>query len=138
MSDYIRENKADLQDHFQAIASKALEILPEDWTSAALGYFLVGEDRTEQQQLLVRCSSSKELRDVMKEAWDDFDMQDILIDILEEFRKMHEVCAKAEDDWCEATMLLNRDGSFNMDYVYEPITVYDSFFILDWQSRHII
>ncbi len=137
MAGKIRENEAELEAVIEKIVRKAVDIMPEDWYEALVGYFLVGEELYEHQQVVAFCKSSTDYRDLMKESWEDFDMQDGILDIKDLFREMHTLCSAAGDNWAEVTVSVKRSGAFQVDYVYEPITEYDNFFITDWLGRYL-
>lgn len=138
MANSVKENKQELERLIQKIAVQAAELFPQDWYCAALGYFLAGEEYNEHQQISVLCESSQDYVDIMKDAWDDFDTQDVILDIRELFVQMREICKSVGDNWVEATLVLKRSGAFEMNYVYEPITEYDNFFIEDWKSTYLV
>ena len=137
MAGIVRENKAKLEAVIEKIVRKAVGIMPEDWYEAVVGYFLVGEELYEHQQVIALCRSKTDYQDLMKESWENFDMQDEILDIKDLFREMHILCSAAGDNWTEVTVTVKRNGAFQVNCVYEPITEYDNFFITDWIGRYL-
>ncbi len=138
MAGNIRENSQELDSLIRKIAEKAVGIMPRGWRLAAVGYFLVGEELLDHQQIAALCGADEEYRDLMEESWDDFDLQDAALEIKELFEQLHELCGRAGDNWMEATLVVKGNGSFKMDFVYEAIREYDNFFIDDWRSRYLV
>lgn len=134
----IREDKRELDGQIRRIAGLLADVLPEGWTRAAAGYFLVGEDKSEQMQVVALTGDGEDFVDIMDASFDDFDLQDGVLELQEEFGKLYRLCRAAGDSFTEATLVLKRSGNFEMKFSYEPIHEYDNFFADDWKSSHLL
>lgn len=134
---YIRENKEKMQQLLQKIGQCAYSAAPEDWFKLVVGYFLAGEDKNAHQQFLIGSLEEDDYIDIMEASWNCDDYDDVIPDLADLCGELHELCAKAGDDWQSMTFVLEANGSFNADYSYDPIDTYDSRFILNWQAKYL-
>lgn len=137
MSD-IRENKQDFQTAVQALGNAAASILPKDWERVVVGYFLVGEEKVTHLQFHVIAMSTDDYIDLMDASWDSDDFDDAIIEVQRHLETIRKICSAANDNWTSMTFSMMADGAFNIDYEYDAIEKYDSAFILNWQSKHLI
>ena len=137
MSD-IRENKQNLQNAIQALGNAAVSILPEDWERVVVGYFIVGEDRVTHLQFHMIARSTGDYIDLMDASWDSDELDDAIIEVQRHCETIRKICSAANDRWTSMTFGMMADGSFNIDYEYDTIEKYDSAFIMNWQSKHLI
>jgi hypothetical protein len=133
----IRENEKELEKYFQEIGSAAAAVLPKDWVRTVIGYFVEEESEVAYQQFFFLSESSDDYVDVLKEAWNNNDYAETAADIKMICKKIRSTCIKAHDKWSSMTMSIERNGSFNTDFSYEPISNFNNAFALDWQSEYL-
>ena len=133
---YVRENKEYLQKLLQRIGNVAYSMTSQDWSKMVIGYFLEGPEQITHLQIQMGTLSGDYV-DIQEKAWECGDYDDAILDMGDLCRELHQLCAAAGDDWNTMTYRLNQDGSFEVEYSYDPIDDYDGEFILDWQSRYL-
>ena len=133
----IREDKNKIQDIIQDIGSIVTSILPNRWYKVVMGYFVAGEEQISHFQLHTITDTSDDYIDLVEEAWEFDESDDVLIDLQELCEEMRKICVLHNDNWAMMTLTLLADGTFNIDYDYETIVDYDSKYILKWQSKYL-
>ncbi len=133
----IRENKAQLQRILQRIGQTIVNAAPKDWTYAVVGWFLEGASEIEHQQVHIWSMQEDDYIDIMEAAWDCDEYDEPLLELGELCADLRKCCAAAGDRWTGMTFCLRRNGSFRVEYSYDPIEVYDAHFIRDWQSQYL-
>lgn len=133
----IRESEKELETCFQEIGSIVMGALPEDWFKVVIGYFIENESEVAYQQLFFFSQKSRDYVDVLKEAWNNDIYAEAASDIKKVCKDIHDSCAKAHDKWSSMTMSIERNGSFDTHFSYEPISKFDSAYALDWQSEYL-
>ena len=134
----IRENKQELQTIIQALGNAAASILPKNWERVVIGYFIAGESNVSHLQFHTITTSSDDYIDLMDKSWDSNKLDDAVIEVQRNCKKIRTICSAANDSWTAMTFIMMADGTFNIDYVYDVIEDYDSSFILNWQSQYLI
>lgn len=134
----IRENKQELQTIIQALGNAAASILPKNWERVVIGYFIAGESNVSHLQFHTITTSSDDYIDLMDKSWDSNELDDAVIEVQRNCKKIRTICSAANDSWTAMTFIMMADGTFNIDYVYDVIEDYDSSFILNWQSQYLI
>lgn len=134
----VRENKQELQTIIQALGNAATSILPHNWERVVIGYFIAGENDVSHLQFHIITTSSDDYIDLIDESWDSDEIDDAVIEIQRNCKKIRTICSAANDSWTAMTFSMMADGTFNIDYVYNVIEDYNSSFILNWQSQHLI
>lgn len=134
----VRENKQELQTIIQALGNAAASILPQNWERVVIGYFIVGENNVSHLQFHTITTFSDDYIDLMDESWDSDELDDAVIEVQRNCKKIRTICSAANDCWTAMTFCMMADGTFNIDYVYDVIEDYDSSFILNWQSQYLI
>ena len=134
----VRENKQELQTIIQALGNAAASILPKNWERVVIGYFIAGESNVSHLQFHTITTSSDDYIDLMDESWDSDELDDAIIEVQRNCKKIRTICSAANDSWTAMTFIMMADGTFNIDYVYDVIEDYDSSFILNWQSQYLI
>ena len=102
-------------ESYQEIAAGLIAELPPHWSSA----YVLGEmgDATGQIVGFYRASDSPE------PVW-----LELPISLYQAFRKMHDAALASGDpkqNWTSATLSLQKDGTFKVDYGYDAIDVDD-------------
>lgn len=133
----IHEDKQQLQSIIQSIGNAVVTILPNTWSKVVVGYFIAGKDQFPHLQLHAITDCSDDYTDLMEQAWDLDEMDGAITEIQRLCEKMRRLCMKANDCWTMMTFCLQADGSFNIDYGYEPIEEYNTDYILTWQSQYL-
>lgn len=133
----IREDKQQMQNVIQSIGNTVVTILPATWEKVVIGYFIAGEDQVSHLQLHVMSSDSDDYADLMEESWESDELDDAIIAVQQLCKELRSICTAVNDSWDSMTFSMLADGSFNIDYSYEPIEEYDSKYILKWQSRYL-
>ena len=137
MSD-VRENKQNLQTAIQSLGNAIARILPGDWERVVVGYFIVGKNNVHHIQFHVITMSSDDYSDLMAISWNSDEFDDGIIEVQQLCETLRRICSVANDNWSAMTFSMIPDGTFNVDYDYDVIKKYDSAFILNWQSQHLI
>lgn len=137
MSD-VHENKQYLQTAIQSLGNAIARILPNDWERVVVGYFIVGENKVSHIQFHVITMSTDDYSDLMATSWDSDEFDDGIIEVQQLCETLRRICSVANDNWSAMTFSMIPDGTFNIDYDYDVIEKYDSAFILNWQSQHLI
>lgn len=134
----VRENKQELQTIIQALGNAAASALPKNWERVVIGYFIAGESNVSHLQFHTITTSSDDYIDLMDESWDSDELDDAVIEVQRNCKKIRTICSAANDSWTAMTFVMMADGTFNIDYVYDVIEDYDSSFVLNWQSQYLI
>ena len=133
----IRENDENMKRIINSIANAISSVLPDSWTKVAIGYFFDKEKETNYHQINYYKYTDDELYDLIQEAHYTNEYDDAVFDITDSFEELHDICKKVGDDWDSATFILERDGSFNMDYDYSPVKNYNMEYIRTWQCKYL-
>ncbi len=133
----IHEDKQQLQNIIQRIGNSIAIILPTAWCKVVMGYFIAGENQVSHFQLYVTTDFSDGYIDLMEESWNSDEFDDVIIEIQQLCKKIRKICISANDCWTVMTFCMQADGSFSIDYGYEPIKEYNSKYILTWQSQYL-
>ena len=135
----IRENKEEIGTCIQKIGQTALKAAPKDWEKIVLSFFDFNSERSEVVTFYVYRTSEREYVDWGAAAYEmeDDELDNLLCDLREYFVTLHGICSKAHDDWRMAVMSIDKDGSFNMKYSYDPIPQYDRRFVQKWEAEYL-
>lgn len=134
----IKEDKKKIEKLMQTIGNAIISVLPSDWNHVVIGYFIERPINVSHTQILYRTLHSDDYIDVVKASWDIEKYDDAIIEISDSCKELHSICATSGDDWSTMSFALERDGTFNIDYSYEPINKYNSLFILNWKSKYLV
>ena len=133
----IRENEQKLKACFQKIADALVPYLPNGWQQLVIGQFYA-EDASEADQCFqLRCAGDDDYFDLLKYSWDqeNQELEDGLIDVTDVIEELHSHCKENLDNWTEMTLKIAVNGSFHVDFSYDPIPEFDGRFLLNWKSR---
>lgn len=135
----IREKKEELGECIKKIGLTAVKAAPEDWERIVLGFFDFGQERSEISVFHVYRTSEGEYINWGETAFeqDDEELEDLLCDLTDYFIELHKICVKAYDDWRMAVMTIEKSGSFDMKYSYEPVIKYDRRYIQEWEAEYL-
>ena len=134
----IRENRQQMQTLLARIGQTTYEMTSPDWTRAVVGYFLEGESGIPHQQIHIYSAREDDYVDIMEASWEHEEYDDPITELGDHCQALAELCARAGDRWTGMTFVLNRNGTFNVDYSYDPIDDYGPRFIREWQSQHLV
>ena len=93
----IRENKQELQTIIQALGNAAASILPKNWERVVIGYFIAGESNVSHLQFHTITTSSDDYIDLMDKSWDSNELDDAVIEVQRNCKKIRTICSAAND-----------------------------------------
>lgn len=132
----MKENKEIMNEKIEKIGITAIECLNgRDFSKLILGLIIKETDESiiENMELFYENTDNKicyfnELiyNDVFNDTIEEqkyLQLQDLLFDL-------YNYCAECGDEWKYMTLIINADGSFSIDFKYEPIE------IINWRKNN--
>lgn len=120
----------------QKLGNVIVRAVDPKWVHIVAGFFVEAESDVNHFQLFVLNAGADDYEDITAASWNNADYDDTIIEA-------QTICAELYKDrhgimrWTSLTFLLERDGSYRIEFGYEPITSYSGQYLLDWQSRYL-
>lgn len=132
----MKENKEIMNEKIEKIGITAIECLNgRDFSKLILGLIIKKTDESiiKNMELFYKNTDNKicyfneliyndEFNDIIEEQ-KYLQLQNLLFDL-------YNYCAECGDEWKYMTLLINADGSFSIDFKYEPIE------IINWRKNN--
>ena len=132
----MKENKDIMNEKIEKIGISAIECLNgRDFSKLILGLIIKKTDESiiKNMELFYKNTDNKicyfneliyndEFNDIIEEQ-KYLQLQNLLFDL-------YNYCAECGDEWKYMTLLINADGSFSIDFKYEPIE------IINWRKNN--
>lgn len=131
-----KQDKYDLSGIWQGLGNAIVPVLKDNWLRVIVGYFVEDEAETSHLQIFVLNADADDYEDLTLASWDHTDYDDAILnaqDICGQLR----TSLRETSPWTSLTFVLERNGTYRVEFGYEPIKDYSSMFLLDWQSRYL-
>lgn len=130
------QNNYDYSDACQKLGNIFVRVVDPKWVHIVAGFFVEAESEINHFQLFVLKSDADDYEDITAASWENADYDDAILDAQRICAELYK-CKHGVMRWTSLTFLLERDGSYRIEFGYEPIISYSGQYLLDWQSRYL-